>query len=55
MAVATMRRSAGSPWNSDKRELAMQMAGESGSSSTGRFRFADIQVSTSGARSRQPF
>ena len=43
MAVATMRRSAGSPWNSDKRELAMQMAGESGSSSAGRFRFADIQ------------
>ena len=54
-AVATMRRSAGSPWNSDKQELAMQMAGESGSSSTGRFRFADIQVSISGARSRRPF
>ena len=41
MAVATMIRSAGSPWNSDKRELAIQMAGESGSSSAGRLRFSE--------------
>ncbi len=51
----TIRRVAGSPWNSDRRELAMQMAGEIGSSSTGRLRFTDIQVSTSGVRSMRPF
>ena len=38
-----MSRSDGSPWNSGKRELAIQMAGERGSSSTGRMRFSEIQ------------
>ena len=54
-AVATMRRSAGSPRNSGKQELAMQMAGEMASSSTGRLRLVEIQVSISGVKIRRPF
>lgn len=55
MAVATIRRSAGSPWNAGRRQLAMQIDGEIGSSSTGAVRFVEIQTSRSGASSKRPF
>jgi hypothetical protein len=53
MAVATIRRSAASLWNAGKRQLAMQIAGEIGSNSTGAARFVATQTSKSGKSSNR--
>ena len=52
--MATISRSAGSPWKSVKRQLVMQIAGEMGSSSTGALRLEESQPSKSGVSFRRP-
>jgi hypothetical protein len=43
IAVATMMRSAGSPWKSGNRQLAMEISAVSGASETGDSRLAENQ------------